>query len=93
MENWSDKKKNNEKKYLETVIMNNFLKTKNSLFKLEQDFIKLKEAELKDREIRIKKEIEELFIKPIIFSVGDMDTFEEEKMKRKDQLKKLAMIS
>ena len=74
------------------MIINNFLKTKNSLFKLEQDFIKLKDAELKDREIRIKKEIQELFIKSIIFSVGDMDTFEEEKMERKTQLKKLAMI-
>ena len=65
------------------MIKNHFLKAKNSLFKLEKDFVELKDTELKDREINIKKETEELFIKPIIVYIEDMDRFEEEEeMKR-----------
>ena len=48
---------------------------KNSLLELEKDFIELKDIELKDRDVKIKKEIEELFIKPIIVSIDDMDRF------------------
>ena len=50
-------------------------KVKNSLLELEKDFIELKDIELKDRDVKIKKEIEELFIKPIIVSIDDMDRF------------------
>ena len=78
MENRNYKNENIERKYLKIVIKNHFLKAKNSLFKLEKDFV-----ELKDREINIKKETEELFIKPIIVYIEDMDRFEEEEeMKR-----------
>ena len=59
-----------------------YLKVKNSLLELEKDFIDLKDIELKDRGIKTKKEIEELFIKPIITSIEDMDRFEEEAMKK-----------
>ena len=38
----------------------------------------MKDTELKDREIKIRKEIEELFIKPIFVSINDMDRFEKE---------------
>ena len=41
----------------------------------------IKDAELKARETKIKKEIEELFIKPIISSINDMDKFEKEELK------------
>ena len=37
---------------------NQFVKVKNSLLKLEKDFIELKDGELKDREAKIKREIE-----------------------------------
>ena len=37
------------------------------LLELEKDFIDLKDRELKDREIKIKREIEELFFKLIVF--------------------------
>ena len=37
-----------------------FLKVKNSLLVLKKDFI-----ELKDREVKFKRKIEELFFKPI----------------------------
>ena len=47
---------------------------------MEKDFIDLKDMELKDREIEIKKEIEELLIKPIIVSIEAVDRFEK-KMK------------
>ena len=47
---------------------------------MEKDFIDLKDMELKDREIEIKKEIEEVLIKPIIVSIVAVDRFEK-KMK------------
>ena len=39
---------------------NQFLKVKNSLLELEKDFIEVKDRELKEREVKIKREIEEL---------------------------------
>ena len=37
---------------------------------------------MKDREVKITEEIEELFIKLIIVSIDDMDRFEDEEMKK-----------
>ena len=59
-----------------------FLKVKNSLLELERDFTGLKDRELKDREVIIKREIEELFFKLIIVSIDDMDKFEQKEMKK-----------
>ena len=42
----------------------------------------MKDRELKDREVKIKREIEELFFEPIIVSIDDMDNFEQKKMKK-----------
>ena len=67
MENY--KNENTEKKYLKTMQKIQFLKVKNSLLELEKDFIELKDIELKDREVKIKREIEGLFFKPIIVPV------------------------
>ena len=53
---------------------NQFLKVKNSLLELEKYF-----TELKDREVKIKREMKQLFFKPIIVSINDMDSFEEKK--------------
>ena len=61
---------------------NHFLKVKNSLLELEKDFIELKDRDLNDREVKIKREIEELFFKPIIVSIDDMDKFEQKEMKK-----------
>ena len=44
--------------------------------------MELKNKELKDRKERIKREIEELFHKPINVSNNDMDKFEEQEMKK-----------
>ena len=41
-----------------------------------------KDRELKDREVKIKREIEELYYKLIIVSIDDMDRFEETEMNK-----------
>ena len=61
---------------------NQFLKVKSSLLELEKDFIGLKDRELIDREVKIKREIEELLFTPIIVSTDDMDKFEQKQMKK-----------
>ena len=61
---------------------NLFLKVKNSLLELEKDFAELKDSELKDREVKIKTEMEKLFFKPITMSIVDMDTSEKKEMKK-----------
>ena len=55
---------------------------KNSLLQLEKDFTELNDIELKDRETKIKREIEKLFLKPIFVSKDDMDRFEKKEMKK-----------
>ena len=61
MENRNYKNENTERRYLHIMQKNQFLKVKNSLLKLEKDFLDLKDIELKHRERKIKREIEELF--------------------------------
>ena len=56
MENSDNKNKNIETKYLKHMRKNRFLKVKNSLVELVKDFI-----ELKNKEVKIKSETEELF--------------------------------
>ena len=46
---------------------NQFLKVKNSLLELEKGFIKLKDRQLKDREVKIKREIQELFLNQLLY--------------------------
>ena len=67
-------------KYLNNVRRSRFVKVKNELLKLENDFIGSKD--LKDKEIKIKRKIENLFLQPIIVSINDMDKFEQNKMKK-----------
>ena len=66
---------------------NQFLKIKNSLLELEKGFKELKDSKLKDREVKIKREIEVLFFKPIIVSIDDMDKFEQKEMKKIGRIK------
>ena len=61
---------------------NQCLKVKNSLLELKRYFIESKDRELKDRDLKIKREIEELFFKPIIISIDDMGKSEEKEMKK-----------
>ena len=50
--------------------------------------MELKDRELKEREEKNKRGIEELFYKPIIVSKDDMDKFEEQEMKKIRPIKK-----
>ena len=61
---------------------NQFLNVKNNLLELEKDFIKLKDKELKDREVKIKREIEEPLFKLIVVSIDDMNNFEEKEIRK-----------
>ena len=62
MENPYYKNENNDRKYLNNKWKNQFWKIKNGILELERDFIELKGRELKDREVKIKREIEEIFL-------------------------------
>ena len=66
---------------------NKFLKVTNSLLELEKDVVGLKNKELNDREVQIKIEIKELFFKPILVSIDDMDRFEHKERKKRRQVK------
>ena len=87
MENLNYKKENIERKLLKVMQKNQFLKVKSSLLELEKDFIELKGIELKDREVIIKREIEEPYFKLIMVSIDDMDMFEQKEMKQIRQIK------
>ena len=58
------------------MLKNQYLKANNSLLELEKHFVELKDRKLKDREVNIKREIEELFLKPIVVTTDVMDKFE-----------------
>ena len=72
MENPSFKNENIERKSLNNMAKNQFLKVKNSILELEKYFIELKNRELEDREVKIKRETEELVLKNIIVSIDDI---------------------
>ena len=59
-----------------------FLKVNIILLELENDFRGLKDGELKDRELKIEKEIEERFFKSIIASIENMERFEQKEKKK-----------
>ena len=50
------KNENTETKYLNNIRKNRTLKVKNSLLELKKDFKELRERELRDREIKIRKD-------------------------------------
>ena len=54
------------KKYLNNMRRTNIVKVQNSLLELEKDFIGLKDSESKDKKVRIKRKIEELFLNQLL---------------------------
>ena len=48
----------------------------------KKGFIEFKDKVLKDRDVKVTKEREELFFKLIIVSIDDMDNFEQKEMKK-----------
>ena len=61
MKNSKYKIKNIEKKYLNIMQKNPFLGINNGLLELAKDFIELEERELRDKKVKIKRELEEHF--------------------------------
>ena len=82
MENVNYKNENIDRKYLKYMQKNQFLKIDDNVLELEKNFVELKGRELKDREVKTKKEIKVLFFKPIIVSTDEMDKFEQKEMNR-----------
>ena len=71
------------------MLKNQFLKVKNSLLVLEKDFIELNNRELKDRKVKIEREIEKLFLYPILVFIDDMDKFEQKEMNKISPIKNI----
>ena len=88
MENQTERMKILREKYFKNMLKKQFLKVKDSPLELEKDFMELKDRELKDREKKVKREIKELFYKPIIVFKDDMEKFEEQEMKKIRLLKR-----
>ena len=57
-------------------------------YKSKNDFIGLKDNDLKEREVKIKREIEKLFLKPTVVSIDDVDKIEQKEMKKIRPIKK-----
>ena len=53
---------------------------------MEHDFEELGDKELKDIEIKIKRKIEELYLKPITASINAIDKFGQEEMMKERSL-------
>ena len=81
MENLNYENESMERKYLK-MWKNQFLKVQNSLLEIEKDFIELKDIELKDINVKINRELKELFFEPIIVTTGDMDRFDKKEIKK-----------
>ena len=64
--------------YKKKIIKNIFI----SFFDNIYIYNKIYKRERKDREVKIKREIEELFFKPIIVSTDDMDELKQKEMKK-----------
>ena len=82
MEKLNYKNEKIESKYLNNMQKNQFLQVKNSPLELEKVFIELKSKELIDREVKIKREIEDVFCKAIAAYIDDTDKFEEQETKK-----------
>ena len=65
------------------------LKVKNSLSELENNFIELQDRELKDTEVKTKREIEGLFFNLITLFVDGMNKSVKDEMKKKRHIKNL----
>ena len=80
--NLNYKNENIKRKYLSNVQRNKLLKVKSIPLELENYFLEIKERDLKDGEGKVKREIGELFSKPIIVFLDNMDKFEQKEMKK-----------
>ena len=86
MENLNYKDKNIETKYFKNMQKTK-LKLNNGLLELKKGFIEFKHRELRNRNVNIKREIKELFFKPITVFVDDMGKVEQKETKKKRPIK------
>ena len=63
--------------YVDNIQKIRILKVNNSLLEIDKDFKELRDKKLRDRDIKIRKEIEELFFKPVNISIDNMDKSQE----------------
>ena len=61
---------------------NQFWKVKNSPLELEKNFIEFKDIELKDKEVKVKREIEELFLNRLLCLKMILISLEKKEMKK-----------
>ena len=81
MEHPNYKNESIDKNFFKIMQKNHFSKVKNSLG-IRKRFLE-KDRELKkDTEVEIKRKIEEMFFKPIIVSLDDIDMFEKKETKK-----------
>ena len=81
MEHPNYKNESIDKNFFKIMQKNHFSKVKNSL-RIRKRFLE-KDRELKkDTEVEIKRKIEEMFFKPIIVSLDDIDMFEKKETKK-----------
>ena len=72
---------------------NQFSKVKKNLLELEKDVIELKDRELKDGEVKIKREIEELFFKQFTVSIDATEKFEQTEMNKIRSIKNTWLVN
>ena len=88
-ENSNYKSENIKTKYLSNTWKTRFLKLKNNFLISEKYFIELKDRELKNREVKIKREIEELILNQLLCLQMISPCLIKKKWRRKDLLKTL----
>ena len=88
MENSNYKNENTERNQLKEPIF----KRKEQSFRIRKRFYRIGRQEIKRDRIKIKREIEELYFKPIIVSVDDVNKFEEKEMKNIGPIKNTWLI-
>ena len=79
------KSQNNKTKYLNNTWRDRSLKIKKNFLELKNDFIGLKDGELKDRELITIKNSRNVCS---LLCLCDIDRFEEKKMEQKSSIKK-----
>ena len=55
---------------------------KNQFSKVKNSLLELRHRELKDKEVKLKRKLEEVFFKPFLVSIDNMDKLKEKKIKK-----------
>ena len=55
---------------------------KNQFSKVKNSLLELRHRELKDKEVKFKRKLEEVFFKPFLVPIDNMDKLKEKKIKK-----------